>query len=377
MRYFTLAAFVLVGSVGVARPHAQSATTTAKEPTVEALDGLDPVLLIQGKEVPGTSGFAVVRGRFSYLFSSADTKATFEREPAKYEIQLGGMCARMGKTAGGNPSDFFVYEGKIYVFGSDDCHRKFQAAPQKYLAPAAQPFPTSKSATTRGRQLIDQVVKSIGPAERIDGLSSYVEAINQTQKRMDTDVPVVIKTSWLFPDHVRQERSMTFQGKTMGGTTIVAPEGMWYVTQSGQAYPTPSAARPSAEQDFGRHPIALLRMRQDPTAKIAALGALTIDGKQVEQVRIARGPVDVIMNVDWAGHLHSLTFTDRNNDGEYGTYTLRYADFKEVHGLTLPFAVRGAFNGQPDPSQTWTVESIAVDVPLEKSLFAPKVDAKP
>jgi YHS domain-containing protein len=363
MRHCTLAVLLLLSSSGA---HAQSART------VEALDGLDPVLLIQGKETQGKPSLAVIHGRFSYLFSSAETKAAFEKDPAKYEIQLGGMCARMGKTAGGNPADFLVHDGKIYIFGSDDCHRKFQAAPQKFIAPPVKPLPTSRTAATRGRQLVDQVVKSFGTAQRIDALTSYVETIGQTQKRQEVDVPVVLKTSWLFPDYTKQERTMTLQGKTMGSTTILAPEGMWFVTQSGQAYPSPSAARASLEQDFGRHPIALLRARRDPNVKLAAIGPATIDGKTVEQVRIVRGGVDVIMNVDWAGRLHSVSFQDRNIDGEYGTYALLYSDFKDVKGLTLPFTVRGQFNGQPDPSQTWTVESITLDAPLDKSAFAPK-----
>lgn len=376
MKQFALAVSIVLVSLGVERPLAQSPTAAAKVPAVEALDGLDPVLLIQGKEVPGKPALAVVHSRFTYLFSSPETKATFEKDPAKYEIQFGGMCARMGKTAGGNPSDFLVHEGKIYVFGSDECHRRFQAAPQKFLPQASKPFPTSRDATSKGRQLFDQVVKGIGPATQIDGLTSYVETTKQIQKRMEVDVPVVTKTMWLYPDRVRQERTMTLQGKTMGATTIVAPEGLWFVTQSGQTYPTPPAARPSLEQDLGRHPMSLLRARRDTALKIAAIGGTTVAGTKVEQVRLVRGSLDVVMNVDWAGRLHSLTFQDRNNDGEYGTYTLLYSDFRDVKGLSLPFAVKALFDGQPEPSQTWTVQSIEVNEPLDKGLFAPRVESK-
>ena len=113
----------------------------AQREALDALDGLDPVLLVGGKEVPGKSAFSVTRGNFVYLFATAETKATFERDPARYEIQLGGMCAKMGRTAGGNPADFIVHEGKIYIFGSDDCHKKFQANPAKYLITPPAPLP--------------------------------------------------------------------------------------------------------------------------------------------------------------------------------------------------------------------------------------------
>ena len=112
-------------------------------PPAEALDGLDPVLLVQGKEVQGKSALKAIHGDFEYLFSSPETKATFEREPDRYSIQLGGMCARMGKSAGGNPSDYLVHDGRIYIFGSDGCHKKFAEAPEKYLPRPAAPFPSS------------------------------------------------------------------------------------------------------------------------------------------------------------------------------------------------------------------------------------------
>jgi YHS domain-containing protein len=364
----TFVSMLVITSLGAAPARAQQ---TAPGTAVEALDGLDPVLLIQGKEVPGKSVLAVVHGRFNYLFSSADTKATFERDPAKYAIQLGGMCARMGKTAGGNPSDFFVHDGKIYIFGSDECHKAFQAAPLKYLRPAMAVIPTSAQAAARGRDLIDGAVRTIASPERLDRLTTYVETTAQIQPRPGGDVPVAIKTMWRFPDRARQERSMTRAGKTFSGSTILAPDGMWYVTGSGQAYPTPAPARSSLEELFGRHPIALFRARRSAGFKAVATGAATVEGAKVQQVRVVNGAIDVTVNLDASGRLHSMTFTDRNTDGEYGTYTLLYSDFRTVDGLTLPFAVRGLFNGRPDPSQTWTVQSIAANAPLDLAVFAP------
>ena len=114
--------------------------TAQTPPVVDALDGVDPVVLLQqNKEVFGKSEFSSVWGRFRYLFSTAETKATFEKEPAKYEIALNGQCARMGKTVYGNPSDYFIHDGKIYIFGSDDCHKQFAAAPRKITSETCAP----------------------------------------------------------------------------------------------------------------------------------------------------------------------------------------------------------------------------------------------
>ena len=99
-----------------------ASAATAQQPAgpVDALDGVDTVVLLkQGKEVFGKQAFRSEHGRFAYLFSSAETKAEFDKAPAKYAIQMGGLCARMGGTVTGNPSDYIVHEGKIYIFGSD------------------------------------------------------------------------------------------------------------------------------------------------------------------------------------------------------------------------------------------------------------------
>ena len=349
-----------------------SSAFAAQQPTDDALDGLDPVLLVGGKEVPGKSSLSVTRGDFVYLFSTTDTKATFERDPARYEIQLGGLCAKMGKTAGGNPSDFIVHDGKIYIFGSDDCHKKFQAAPSKYLDTPAAPLPASPTAATRGRQLIDRAVTAMGGARRLDALTSYVESFSRVQARPQGEATITTRTMWSFPDRVRQERTMALQGKTMTSATVLTPAGMWFLGGQGQAFPMRPASRPSLEQDFGRHPVTLLRARHSPGFKAVALGANTIDGVPLESVRVVSGATDITLGLDATGRIYSATYRDRNAEGEFGTITVLYSDYRAVEGLQLPFTTRVTFNGQADPSLSATIESISLNSPLDASLFAPK-----
>ena len=344
--------------------------------TVDALDGLDPVLLVAGKEVPGKSALSVKRGGFTYLFSTAETKATFEGDPGKYEIQLGGLCARMGKTAGGNPSDFLVHDGKIYVFGSDDCHKKFAAAPAKYLAPAPEPMAASTAATAKARQLLDRAVAAMGGAGRIDGLSSYAESYSQVQARPQGEATVATKTIWSFPDRVRQERTIAMQGKAISSATILSPQGMWFVSGQGEPYPIRPAARPSLEQDFGRNPVALLRHRRDPDFKASALGPGSVGDSTVENVRVRAGSVDVTLGIGASGRIHSSTFQDRNAEGEVGTRTLVYSDFRAVEGMQLPYGIRATFNGAPDPQQSMTLDAIALNAATDPALFAPNSPAK-
>ena len=108
-------------------------TYAQQQPPLDALEGLDPVLLTQGKEAQGEMNITVTRGQFRYMFANAANKAAFEQDPTRYEVQLNGECARMGAPVQGNPDLYAVHKGRIYIFGSDNCKTLFVAAPEKYL----------------------------------------------------------------------------------------------------------------------------------------------------------------------------------------------------------------------------------------------------
>jgi YHS domain-containing protein len=59
-----------------------------------AIQGYDPVAFFtQGKPVKGDAKFQSSYKGAVYYFASADDKAAFEGNPAKYEPQFGGFCA--------------------------------------------------------------------------------------------------------------------------------------------------------------------------------------------------------------------------------------------------------------------------------------------
>lgn len=112
-----------------------AAPAAAEEPPV--LRGLDPVLLCQGKEKPGLPSLALDRGGYRYLFASEADRGVFESDPERYEIQLKGACAFMAKSGAppgsGDPDRYYVYQGRIYIFASENCRNSFKAAPDRYL----------------------------------------------------------------------------------------------------------------------------------------------------------------------------------------------------------------------------------------------------
>jgi hypothetical protein len=103
---------------------------------------------------------------------------------------------------------------------------------------------------------------------------------------------------------------------------------------------------------------------------VAALGKDTVGGAAVERVRVRRGGLDVIVNIDPAtSRVHSTTFIDRNRDGHFGEFTVLYGDFRPVEGLVLPFEEKTLFNGAPEPALSRKLDTISVNGPIDPALF--------
>jgi putative intracellular protease/amidase/YHS domain-containing protein len=99
-----------------------------------SLKGLDPVVLTQGKELPGDRSISLTHDGHTYLFANAANRERFQKHPELYEIQFRGQCATM-PGATGNPDLFAVYKQRIYIFGTENCREIFLDAPADILQP--------------------------------------------------------------------------------------------------------------------------------------------------------------------------------------------------------------------------------------------------
>ena len=343
---------------------------TPKQDFVVPLEGLDPVLLTQEKETQGDEKFSVKRGRFRYLFASAETKAAFEREPKRYEIQLGGTCARMGPSTQGNPDLFMVHDGRIYIFGSDACVKMFKESPGKYLEGEAAASATNVSMPTeeslrRGRALIEKGVEAAGGAARVDGIKSYQER-GSIGARSPQGVTEIKTALWmLHPAKVRMERTLSF------GTiaTVVTPEGGFVLFPRGNDEML-DEQRAAFIKQLQSSPLAILRARRNEGFKVVAVGAGEAGGVTIEEVDVAFCNVRARLGIDPAtGRILSLAYRGRGDTGAFGLIVRTFSDFRNVGGLTLPFKTSGTFNGEAEPSQTSTVESIVVNGDVSPALF--------
>lgn len=96
-----------------------------------AMEGYDPVAYFTaGRPIEGRKEFTVKWMEATWRFSSAENKALFEQDPAKYAPQYGGYCAwavAQGHTAGIDPQAWKIVEGKLYLNYNLEIQKKWEA----------------------------------------------------------------------------------------------------------------------------------------------------------------------------------------------------------------------------------------------------------
>ena len=88
-----------------------------------ALAGYSPVSYLDlGLAQRGSKEFKSEYNKVAYYLTSAEQKATFDKNPSKYLPQYGGFCA-FGAYAGAkfrvDPNKFIVKDGKYYLYLND------------------------------------------------------------------------------------------------------------------------------------------------------------------------------------------------------------------------------------------------------------------
>ncbi len=111
------AALVLAGPAVSQAPQSKPPTNLDKAGI--AIQGYDPVAYqTLGKPTKGIDTITAIHDGATYRFATAEHKAAFEKEPAKYVPQYGGYCAyavASGYTAAVDPTAWKVVEGKLYL----------------------------------------------------------------------------------------------------------------------------------------------------------------------------------------------------------------------------------------------------------------------
>ena len=116
----------------------QNPSTSLKPVNAVEMDGDSRVMLkghdvvayfTQGRHALGSKQHASVYEGVTFRFASAEHKALFDKEPAKYLPQYGGYCANgivYGIPWGGDADTWRMVDGKLYIFGGQGSKDAFE-----------------------------------------------------------------------------------------------------------------------------------------------------------------------------------------------------------------------------------------------------------
>ena len=114
----TIAAFFVLTASMTTAFAASSEIYTGRFSNV-AVSGHDPVAYFEdGEPVKGKKEYSYEYNGAEWRFSSEEHLAMFKEDPEAYAPQYGGYCAwavSQGYTASGNPDNWTIYEGKLYL----------------------------------------------------------------------------------------------------------------------------------------------------------------------------------------------------------------------------------------------------------------------
>jgi YHS domain-containing protein len=343
-------------------------------PAGEAIGGLDPVRLIKGEEVDGKDSLTVTWRGLVYYFATPDTKAAFEAEPARYAVQLDGLCARMGPPVLGAQSLHAVHDGRIYVFGSEECQKRFTANAAAYLDTAPSPLAdAAPERLMRGRALLDRAVAAHGgPA--LATLRGFREQTTQELTGMQGPVTVSVDTTTILPARWRQDTSNQY-GRFL---LVITPETAFRASARMTPRPLPEALRTFYLGTFGAHPLALLRAHRASPLRAASLDPVHEHGARYDRVAVERGGATVILTLDPSGRIvRQTTRAHAPRDGVIATIARSLSDFRTVGTLTVPYRVDATIDGVASPDLSYSIVSIDIDPAIDAAAIARPLESQP
>jgi YHS domain-containing protein len=141
------ACFLVAASLaGCGAMQAQNPSSALKPVNAVALDGDERVMLkghdvvayfTQGQHALGSVQHKSIYEGVTFRFASAEHKALFDKEPARYLPQYGGYCANgivYGIPWGGDADSWRIDDGKLYIFGGAGSKAGYELDVQKNRA---------------------------------------------------------------------------------------------------------------------------------------------------------------------------------------------------------------------------------------------------
>jgi YHS domain-containing protein len=333
---------------------------------------LDAVELVRtGKEVSGDPAQHTRRGAYTYHFASAANRTAFEESPEKYEIQLGGACARMGPLSGEGRCDIYaVHAGKLYIFASPQCREGFLKSPEKLLETDDPPVTAEPAAQTRGRALLDQAVKAHGGAAAIDAVRTYRQCVESRTEYQGTWLRTDRLVLIAFPDRAREE---SYWGERMWAHAAGDRDGAFFTDQGYDRLMAAAQVR-AVRRQLNRHLLTILRSRTRPDFVAACTGTGSVNGTSVDQVAVSFDGTTCTLGIDARGRVLSLAYRGRGGRSTLGTIEKTFLDWQTVDGLVLPTRWTATFDGEAPAGEPTQLSRVEVNPPLAPELFRAPIE---
>ncbi len=217
--------------------------------------------------------------------------------------------------------------------------------------------------------LIEKAVAAMGGAALIDGLTSYQEAGTTAEMIGGPDGmkarEVKNTTTLVFPGQIRKEQTAPFGQQTF----VVAPKDGFVLSQN-RIFSMLPTTRAEREKEIKLKLLSTLRARTNAGFKASAAEPKKLGEIMIEQVAVEFDGFIVTLGIEpTSGRLLSLAYRGRGPNYDFGEIVQAFSDFRTVEGVTLPFKISGTFNGQPEPTQSWVIESIKVNEKIDPAMF--------
>ncbi|MBL8760173.1 MAG: hypothetical protein JNL50_02635 [Phycisphaerae bacterium] len=302
----------------------------------------DVVEIHQGREVSGSPDFAVDCWGYRYLFSSKQNADAFLGDYQKYEVQLGGACAKMGPLSGrGATTIHTIHDGRLFTFASPSCKENFLKDPEA-RTDRPDPMPaTTPESLARGQELLTLMLTSMGGAAKVDAMSSLRMEATTREKQGSKDYNH--RRTWIasFPDKFRRDDDWDEYKYAM----IVTPDfGVMAYSQVEDMHPQ---QRLALSRGLYHLPGVIARLRSRDDFIAVAAGAVTINETKAEKLTVWFDSTATTLAIDPAsGKVLAAFFRDRGKGGAIGAIEMRSTDWRDVDGLTLPAAAEAWFNNE-------------------------------
>lgn len=331
-----------------------------------ALDGLDPVALAGGKELPGSAGRVVDLGKYRYQFATDESREIFQKAPDAHKIQMAGSCARMGLLTGyGDPSRWLVHDRKIYIFASDQCRESFAKDPARFLDAAATEPTGSQAESEAAAKLLDKAISAHGGAERLKSLKTLRRDTTLTYGSGATATTGKQTTTMRYPNAIRLDDDW---GTSKYGD---ATDGRTGVRYGRETHAMEDIERDCLQQRIAHDPMMLLKAAAEDDANLRTFARGSEGEGDVKRSLIEfwwQGAATLLVIDDATGRVVESRVVDHKIGRDIETRS-RFSDFKAVDGLLLPFAVESVVNGIVVSDPMTSIKDYAVDFDVRDEMF--------